>query len=98
MIDKLSDEYESSVTDIKLTTIDDVVEQFRTEEGRLKLNQFFKASKIVFKFRYDKSTRSLHMWVNRDTQEILSISRKFPLHKPLSHFGIPRLADLYEQI
>lgn len=98
LIDKLSDEYESSVTDIKLTTIDDVVEQFRTEEGRLKLNQFFKASKIVFKFRYDKSTRSLHMWVNRDTQEILSISRKFPLHKPLSHFGIPRLADLYEQI
>ncbi|MPQ65360.1 MULTISPECIES: recombinase family protein [unclassified Pseudomonas] len=98
LVDKLSSEFNSSVTDVKLTTFEDVVERFRTEDGRLKLNQFFKASKIVFKFRYDKSTKSLHMWVNRNEQEILSISRKFPLHKPLAHFGIPRLADLYEQM
>ncbi|SEF00803.1 recombinase family protein [Pseudomonas migulae] len=98
LVDKLSSEYGSSVTDIKLTTYEDVVERFRTEQGRLELNQFFKASGIQFKFKYDRTARGIHMWVSRSGQEILSLSRKFPFHKPLADFGIPRLADLYEQI
>lgn len=98
VVDRLSGELNSSVTDIKLTTFEDVLDLFRTEDGRLKLNKFFKASKLVFTFRYDKPTRSLHMWVHRNDQEVLSISRKFSLHKPLAYFGIPRLAELYEQM
>jgi hypothetical protein len=98
LVDKLSGEHGASITDIKLTTYEDVIERFRTEKGRLELNQFFKASGIQFKFKYDKVARGLHMWVSRNDQEILSTSRKFSLHKPLAHFGIPRLADLYEQM
>ncbi|WP_248763647.1 recombinase family protein [Pseudomonas sp. 13-2922] len=98
LVDKLSGEYGASVTEIKLTTYEDVIERFSTEKGRLELNQFFKSSGIQFKFRYDKVARGLHMWVSRKGQEILSVSGKFPLHKPLARFGIQRLADLYEQI
>ena len=98
LVDKLSGEYGASVTNIKLTTYEDVIERFRTEKGRLELNQFFKASNIVFKFKYDKVARGLHMWISRKDQVISSLSSKFPLHKPLARFGIPRLADLYEQI
>lgn len=98
LVDKLSAKFESGVTDVRLTTIEDVLHQFSTEDGRLKLNHFFKASRVLFKFRYDKPTRNLHMWVSRNEQEVLSIARKFSLHKPLAHFGIQRLADLYEQM
>ncbi|MGV8862404.1 MAG: recombinase family protein [Pseudomonas sp.] len=98
LVDKLSVERGASATTITLTTYQDVLERFQTEQGRLELNQFFKASGIQFKFRFDKAARSLHMVVDRNGQEILNLARKFALHKPLDYLGIPRLADLYEQI
>lgn len=98
LVDKLGGEFGASMTEIKLTTYEDVIERFSSEKGRLELNHFFKASDIQFKFEYDKVARGLHLWISRKGQEVLSVSSKFPLHKPLTRFGIPRLADLYEQM
>ncbi|MGV8889637.1 MAG: recombinase family protein [Pseudomonas sp.] len=98
LVDKLSVGYGASNTSIKLTTSKDLLDRFSSEQGRLELNQFFKVSGIQFKFKFDKNSRSLHMWVDRNGQEILHLARPFSLHKPLEYLGIPRLADLYEKI
>ncbi|MEW3673949.1 recombinase family protein, partial [Pseudomonas aeruginosa] len=48
---------------IKKTTINiysenDIIDLYKTEDGRLKINQFFVANDITFKFNFDKTTRT----------------------------------------
>lgn len=85
---------------IKKTTISiyserDIIELYKTELGRLKLNQFFIMNNIIFKLNYDKSTRTLFAKIFKDGYEIDRIAKKFSLHNPLKDFGINHLNEYF---
>lgn len=85
---------------IKKTTISiyseqDVIDLYKTELGRLKLNQFFIINNIVFKLNFDKATRTLYAKIFKDGFEIDRIAKQFKLHNPLKQFGINNLNEYF---
>ncbi|HHN0420232.1 TPA: recombinase family protein [Pseudomonas aeruginosa] len=85
---------------IKKTTINiyserDVIDLYKTENGRLKINQFFIANDITFKFSFDKPTRTLFAKIFQNGFEIDRIAKQFDLHNPLKEFGINNLNEYF---
>ena len=85
---------------IKKTTINiysenDIIDLYKTEDGRLKINQFFVANDITFKFNFDKTTRTLFAKIFQNGFEIDRIAKKFNLHNPLKEFGINNLNEYF---
>ncbi|MGY2204037.1 recombinase family protein [Pseudomonas haemolytica] len=85
---------------IKKTTINiysenDIIDLYKTEDGRLKINQFFVANDITFKFKFDKTTRTLFAKIFQNGFEIDRIAKHFSLHNPLKEFGINNLNEYF---
>lgn len=85
---------------IKKTTISiysesDIIELYKTENGRLKINQFFIANNITFKLNFDKPTRTLFAKIFQNGFEIDRIAKQFRLHNPLKEFGIDNLNEYF---
>lgn len=85
---------------LKRTAIDiyneqDVIKLYRTEEGRLKLNNFFVVHDIKFYFAFDTHARLLRCRVFKDEMEIDRVAATFKLHKPLEKYGILNLNEYF---
>lgn len=85
---------------IKKTTINiysenDIIDLYKTEDGRLKINQFFIANDITFKFNFEKASRTLFAKIFQNGFEIDRIAKQFRLHNPLKEFGINNLNEYF---
>lgn len=97
-IKSLEDEVVKLQTSInmKKTTIDiyserDIIELYKTEDGRLKINNFFIMNEITFRFSFDTKSRNLCCRVLKNGIEIDRVAEKFHLHNPLRDYGIANL-------
>lgn len=77
-----------------------VIELFRNESGRLKLNRFFKENNIVFNVSHDKQERTTQFEIRRKngvTDERISLNLKtFPLKDILQEFGLVDLQTMFD--
>jgi len=89
-----------TLINIKKTTIsiyseNDIIDLYKTEKGRLKINEFFIANDISFRFNFDKPLRTLFARIYQNGSEIDRIAKKFSLHNPLKEFGINNLNEYF---
>ncbi|WP_207837526.1 recombinase family protein [Pseudomonas sp. 43(2021)] len=96
VVDELGAQVDSANIDVKIADVNDLIEKFSTEPGRLELNSFFKSQAINFYFEFDPDSRIVTMDVKQGGTLLTNLARPFALHRPLRDFGISRLADLYE--
>uniref|UniRef100_UPI001CF66150 recombinase family protein n=1 Tax=Pseudomonas putida TaxID=303 RepID=UPI001CF66150 len=94
-LSKLQAEINTRKTSINIYSENDVIELYSTEEGRLKINQFFIANDIVFRFSFEKETRTLYCKINYQGMMIDRIAKQFDLHNPLKEFGIKNLNEYF---
>ena len=94
-LSKLQAEMNTRKTSINIYSENDVIELYSTEEGRLKINQFFIANDIVFRFSFEKETRTLYCKINYQGMMIDKIAKQFDLHNPLKEFGINNLNEYF---
>lgn len=94
-LSKLQAEMNTRKTSINIYSENDVIELYSTEEGRLKINQFFIANDIVFRFSFEKETRTLYCKINYQGMMIDRIAKQFDLHNPLKEFGINNLNEYF---
>lgn len=77
-----------------------VIELFKTESGRLKLNRFFKEHDIVFNVSIEKQSRTTKFEIKRKnamTDERISLNLKtFPLKNILQEFGLVDLQTMFD--
>jgi hypothetical protein len=91
-IDALSAQIDNAESSLEIYSYKDIIELYSTDEGRLKLNHFFKSNGFKFIFNYEAKTRTLFMAVrDKADSEIYRVGKKFPLHNPLKEFGIDNL-------
>ena len=94
-LSKLQVEINTRKTSISIYSENDIVELYNTEEGRLKINQFFITNDIVFKFNFEKETRTLYCKIHYQGMMIDRIAKQFDLHNPLKEFGINNLNEYF---
>lgn len=91
-IDALSAQIDNAESSLEIYSYKDIIELYSTDEGRLKLNHFFKSNGFKFVFKYEAKTRTLFMAVlDKADSEIYRVGKKFSLHNPLKEFGINNL-------
>lgn len=77
-----------------------VIELFKSEPGRLKLNRFFKENDIVFYVSHEKKSRTTNFEIkrrNNDIDERLSLNNKiFPLKNILKEFDLVDLQTMFD--
>ncbi|MBJ2218242.1 recombinase family protein [Pseudomonas sp. MF7453] len=94
-LSKLQVEINTRKTSINIYSENDIIELYNTEEGRLKINQFFITNDIVFKFNFEKETRTLYCKIHYQGMMIDRIAKQFDLHNPLKEFGINNLNEYF---
>ncbi|EPJ92143.1 recombinase family protein [Pseudomonas psychrophila] len=93
-IDALSAQIDNAESSLEIYSYRDIIELYSTDEGRLKLNHFFKSNGLKFVFNYEAKTRTVFMVVrDKKDAEIYRIGKKFTLHNPLKEFGIDNLNE-----
>lgn len=77
-----------------------VIELFKSESGRLKLNRFFKENGIAFYVSHEKQSRTTKFEIkrrNNDINERLSLNNKtFPLKNILKEFDLVDLQTMFD--
>lgn len=96
-VNQLKTEIAKSRSDITFYNYKDVIELNKTQEGRLRINQFFLQNNIHFKFRFDKTTRTLYAWIIQSNKEVERQARGFPINNPLSEFGLKNLTEYRDE-
>lgn len=88
---------ESSTRNVSLLvhSYNDIIDLYKTEAGRLKINSFFTSNNIAFSFSFDQKTRMLRCKVYYKDIHVDVINKKFPLHNPLKEFGIDNLNQYF---
>lgn len=103
-IDKLQREIASLSVEIQLADIDlesreSIVSLFKDEEGRQKLNSFFKSQAITFHVVYSKAGRLGEMNITSGTdtepKRVASARVKFPQKEILKGYGLPSLQEMF---
>jgi hypothetical protein len=93
-IDALSAQIDNAESSLEIYSYRDIIELYSTDEGRLKLNHFFKSNGLKFVFNYEAKTRTVFMVVrDKKDAEIYRVGKKFTLHNPLKEFGIDNLNE-----
>ena len=84
-------------------TIEDtqtIIDLFQTDDGRAKLNSFFKSNDIVFYASHIKSTRStvfrMHRKNSNVDERISGTTKVFPLKNILQEFGLGDLQTMFD--
>ena len=84
-------------------TIEDtqtIIDLFQTDEGRAKLNSFFKSNDIIFYASHIKSTRStvfrMHRKNSNVDERISGTTKVFPLKNILQEFGLGDLQTMFD--
>ncbi|WP_152619058.1 hypothetical protein [Pseudomonas nitroreducens] len=77
-----------------------VIELFKTESGRLKLNRFFKENSIIFNVSHEKKSRTTRFEIKRKndvTDERLSLNLKTFQQKNILHeFDLVDLQTMFD--
>lgn len=81
---------------LEVTTYQDILDLYATEQGRLKLNTFFISRGITFEVNSDKESNmvSLQIKIKGDEKFNLYTSQLFTTKDPLTPFGIPDLSHI----
>lgn len=82
-------------TDIKIYSVDDILKLFATEEGRLKINNFFTMHKIAFSFNYDKLLNTVYCKIYKNGQYLDKIAKAINTKDPLGDYGLGNLAEQF---
>ncbi|MEI1013207.1 recombinase family protein [Pseudomonas aeruginosa] len=94
-LSKLQAEINTRKTTISIYSESDIIELYKSEEGRLKINQFFISNEISFKFRFESNTRTLFCKIYYQGTMIDRVAKSFSLHNPLKEFGINNLNEYF---
>ncbi|MCE1007827.1 recombinase family protein [Pseudomonas monteilii] len=94
---KLKADMNARATTLEIYSFQDVIELYKTEEGRLKINHFFTSNDITFNFILDKKSRTLFCKIYQHGFMIDKIARQFSLHNPLKEFGINNLNEYFNE-
>ncbi|EMM2237739.1 recombinase family protein [Pseudomonas aeruginosa] len=81
-----------SKTDITFYNYKDVIELNKSQEGRLKMNQFFLQNGITFRFKYDKPSRTLIARIYQGEHNVEIQAKEFPILNPLGEYNLKNLA------
>ncbi|HGE2360458.1 TPA: recombinase family protein [Pseudomonas aeruginosa] len=93
-VDALGAQIDNAENSLEIYSYKDIIELYSTDEGRLKLNHFFKSNGFKFIFNYEPKTRTVFMTVkDKVDAEIYRVGKKFTLHNPLKEFGIDNLNE-----
>lgn len=93
-VDALSVQIDNAESSLEIYSYKDIIDLYSSDEGRLKLNYFFKSNGFKFIFNYEAKTRTVFMTVrDKADAEIYRIGKKFTLHNPLKEFGIDNLNE-----
>lgn len=93
-VDALGAQIDNAENSLEIYSYKDIIELYSTDEGRLKLNHFFKSNGFKFVFNYEPKTRTVLMTVrDKADAEIYRVGKKFTLHNPLKEFGIDNLNE-----
>ena len=93
-VDALSVQIDNAESSLEIYSYKDIIDLYSSDEGRLKLNYFFKSNGFKFIFNYEAKTRTLFMTVrDKADAEIYRVGKKFTLHNPLKEFGIDNLNE-----
>ena len=81
---------------LEITTYQDILDLYETEEGRLKLNTFFISRGIVFEVNTNKESNMVGLIVRIKGEENFELHtyHSFPTEKPLKDFGISDLSHI----
>ena len=81
---------------LEVTTYQDILNLYATEQGRLKLNTFFISRGITFSVNIDKETNTVGLTVRlKDDSDFKIYTHQFFTQKqPLEPFGIPDLSHI----
>ena len=81
---------------LEITTYEDIIALYETEEGRLKLNTFFITRGITFDVKIDKETNLVGMDIRIKGEKDFNLytHQFFKQKAPLTPFGIPDLSHI----
>ncbi|NNB52493.1 hypothetical protein [Pseudomonas fragi] len=81
---------------LEITTYQDILDLYETEEGRLKLNTFFISRGILFEVTYEKELMSvgLNVKIKNEATELYTHEYFYFTKDPLKKFGIPDLSHI----
>ena len=100
-IEKLKIELELLATSVEVESLEiensqSIIDLFMTDEGRAKLNMFFKHHDISFFVSHDKSTKQTNFEMRNSKGERVARSIKtYPLKNILGKFGIGDLQTMF---
>ncbi|MGN2463449.1 hypothetical protein ACTAB1_00010 [Pseudomonas fragariae (ex Marin et al. 2024)] len=67
-VDALSAQIDNAESSLEIYSYKDIIDLYSTDEGRLKLNHFFKSNGFKFVFNYEAKTRTVFMVVQRQSR------------------------------
>lgn len=81
---------------LEITTYNDILDLYQTEEGRLKLNTFFISRGIIFHVQFGKesNTVALTIHIKGEDGSKLYTHQQFGTNDPLKPFGVPDLSHI----
>lgn len=81
---------------LEITTYEDILDLYATEEGRLKLNTFFISRGIIFDVKIDKESNTVGITVRIKGEDDFKLytHQSFTQKNPLMPFGIPDLSHI----
>ncbi len=89
---ELQTEIAKSKSDITFYNYRDVIELNKSQEGRLRINQFFLQNDITFRFKFDKASKTLFARIYQGKHEVEIQAKEFPILNPLGEYGLKNLA------
>lgn len=95
---ELQIEIAKSKSDITFYNFRDVIELNKTQEGRLRINQFFLQNDITFRFKFDKASKILFARIYQGKHEVEVQAKEFPILNPLGEYGLKNMAEYKDEI
>jgi DNA invertase Pin-like site-specific DNA recombinase len=98
-VDELKIKLNQDVSDLQLNSHKEIIELFKTESGRVKINNYFIKQGLLFEVTYDKELRSLAFNLLKSGQsQHINYDIKFNLHKPLKKYlGFNEVLDIINE-
>lgn len=92
---ELNAEHSTRSISLNVHSYNDIIDLYRTETGRQKINKFFISNNITFNFSFEQKARMLRCKIYYKGIHVDVVNKKFPLHNPLKEFGIDNLNEYF---
>lgn len=98
-IDQLKIKMNEEGSELKINSHKEIIELFKTESGRTKINNYLVSNNLILKIKYEKKGRTLEIFLYKNgIYQDISYKIEFKLHKPLfNHFGFDSVFDIVEE-